>query len=278
MLKKRFGIKSRFLTGIQCSVGVAVIVICVLTAVVTSNGDTEMAGEDLTVIVPLEKDVIAPVSDESQGATSLIAEEEETEEYLGEMEIAAYCSCEICIKKSDGYLTYSGQRPVQGITVAANLEVFQIGKKLRIGGHVYEVQDKLSARAKEKLSLYFDSHEAALAFGRARLPVYMIHQKETHEGTLLGVFDITGYCSCEVCCGKKEKYLTKTETIPRAGYTVAADPSILEMGTKVEIGGIVYTVEDTGESVTGNVIDIYFDTHEEAVRFGRQRKEVYLVQ
>lgn len=59
---------------------------------------------------------------------------------------------------------------------------------------------------------------------------------------------------------------------------MAADPSILEMGTKVEIGGIVYTVEDTGESVTGNVIDIYFDTHEEAVRFGRQRKEVYLVQ
>ena len=278
MLKKRFGIKSRFLTGIQCSVGVAVIVICVLTAVVTSNGDTEMAGEDLTVIVPLEKDVIAPVSDESQGATSLIAEEEETEEYLGEMEIAAYCSCEICIKKSDGYLTYSGQRPAQGVTVAANLEVFQIGDRLRIGGHVYEVQDKLSVQARETLSLYFDSHEAALAFGRARLPVYKIHQKETHEGMLLGVFDITGYCGCEVCCGKKEKYLTKTETIPRAGYTVAADPSILEMGTKVEIGGIVYTVEDTGESVTGNVIDIYFDTHEEAVRFGRQRKEVYLVQ
>ena len=278
MLKKRFGIKSRFLTGIQCSVGVAVIVISVLAAVVTSNGDTETAGEDLTAIVPLEKDVIASVSGERQGGASLIAEEEETEEYLGEMEIAAYCSCEICIKKSDGYLTYSGQRPAQGITVAANLEVFQIGDRLRIGGHVYEVQDKLSARARETLSLYCDSHEAALAFGRARLPVYKIHQKETHEGMLLGVFDITGYCGCEVCCGKKEKYLTKTETIPRAGYTVAADPSILEMGTKVEIGGIVYTVEDTGESVTGNVIDIYFDTHEEAVRFGRQRKEVYLVQ
>ena len=278
MLKKRFGIKSRFLTGIQCSVGVAVIVISVLAAVVTSNGDTETAGEDLTAIVPLEKDVIASVSCERQGGASLIAEEEETEEYLGEMEIAAYCSCEICIKKSDGYLTYSGQRPAQGITVAANLEVFQIGDRLRIGGHVYEVQDKLSARARETLSLFFDSHEEALAFGRTRLPVYIFHQKEIHEGMLLGVFDITGYCGCEVCCGKKEKYLTKTETIPRAGYTVAADPSILEMGTKVEIGGIVYTVEDTGESVTGNVIDIYFDTHEEAVRFGRQRKEVYLVQ
>ena len=54
MLKKRFGIKSRFLTGIQCSVGVAVIVISVLAAVVTSNGDTETAGEDLTAIVPLK--------------------------------------------------------------------------------------------------------------------------------------------------------------------------------------------------------------------------------
>ena len=105
MLKKRFGIKSWFLTGIQCSVGVAVIVISVLAAVITSNGYTETAGEDLTAIVPLEKDVIASVSGERQEAASLISEEEE---YLGEMEIAAYCSCEICIKKSDGYLTYSG--------------------------------------------------------------------------------------------------------------------------------------------------------------------------
>ena len=82
MLKKRFGIKSWFLTGIQCSVGVAVIVISVLAAVVTSNGDTETAGEDLTAIVPLEKDVIASVSGERQEAASLMAEEEETEEYL----------------------------------------------------------------------------------------------------------------------------------------------------------------------------------------------------
>ena len=54
--------------------------------------------------------------------------------------------------------------------------------------------------------------------------------------------------------------------------------SLHREGTKIEIDGIVYTIEDTGKSVTGNVIDIYFDTHEEAVRFGRQKKEVYLVQ
>lgn len=49
------------------------------------------------------------------------------------------------------------------------------------------------------------------------------------------------------------------------------------MGSKVEIDGIVYMVEDTGGLVKGNVIDIYFDTHEEAVMFGRQKKKVYLV-
>lgn len=279
MLKEHFGVKKRFLTAIQCSVGAAIILVCVLTTVATCNGDTETTEEDLTTIMPLEESAVTLVLNEGQEKASLnVTEAEKTEEYLGEMEIAAYCSCKRCVKDSDGYITYSGQRPAQGITVAADLELFQIGDKLRIGDHVYEVQDKLSARAKEKLSLYFDDHEEALVFGRAKLPVYLLHQEEVYDGTSLGVFDITGYCSCEECCGEKEVYLTKSETIPRARHTVAVDLSILEMGAKIEIDGIVYTVEDTGKSVTGNVIDIYFDTHEEAVRFGRQKKEVYLVQ
>ena len=49
------------------------------------------------------------------------------------------------------------------------------------------------------------------------------------------------------------------------------------MESKVEINDIVYVVEDTGKVVKGNVIDIYFNTHEEAVRFGRQKINVYLV-
>lgn len=279
MLKEHFGVKKRFLTAIQCSVGAAVILICVLTTVATCNGDTETTGKELATIAPLEESAITLVLNEGQEKTSLnSAEEAKTEEYLGEMEIAAYCSCKRCIMDSDGYITYSGQRPAQGITVAADLELFQIGDKLRIGDHVYEVQDKLSAGAKEKLSLYFDNHEEALAFGRAELPVYLLHQEEMNDGTSLGVFEITGYCGCEECCGEKEVYLTKSETIPKSEHTVAADLSVLEMGTKIEIDGVVYTVEDTGKRVKGNVIDIYFDTHEEAVRFGRQKKEVYLVQ
>lgn len=49
------------------------------------------------------------------------------------------------------------------------------------------------------------------------------------------------------------------------------------MGSRIRIGETVYTVEDTGASITGHVIDIYFDTHVEAVENGRYEAEVFLV-
>ena len=50
------------------------------------------------------------------------------------------------------------------------------------------------------------------------------------------------------------------------------------MGTQVMIDGNIYTVEDTGWSPYGDAwIDIYFDSHEVALCFGVQMKEVYLV-
>ena len=70
--------------------------------------------------------------------------------------------------------------------------------------------------------------------------------------------------------------LTKTETVPKAAHTIAADPSVIPLGTRIVIDGVVYTVEDTGKAVKGNQLDIYFDTHEEAVLYGRKNKYVYL--
>ena len=48
------------------------------------------------------------------------------------------------------------------------------------------------------------------------------------------------------------------------------------LGTWIVIDGVVYTVEDTGKAVKGNQLDIYFDTHEEAVLYGRKNRYVYL--
>lgn len=94
-------------------------------------------------------------------------------------------------------------------------------------------------------------------------------------GTSLGVFSISGYCNCDQCGGGSG--LTYSGAVPRAGHTIAADLAILPLGSKVRVGSIVYTVEDRGSSVQGNMLDIYYDSHEEAASHGRTTQEVFLV-
>ncbi len=204
------------------------------------------------------------------------AESCEEEIYIGELEIAAYCGCDSCVGCAGTFRTYSGGFPEQGRTVAANLDTFQIGDILRIGSHIYTVEDKVSDAASEQLCIYFSDHEEALGFGRQTYSVYKINQPIEEPSSFLGRFLVTGYCSCDECCGKKEQKLTKTETAPRSGHTIAVDPEVLPFGTEVTIDGVTYTAEDTGNAIKGRMIDIYFDTHQEAVNFGRQEKKVYL--
>ena len=189
--------------------------------------------------------------------------------YLGELEVAAY--------SSDGKeLTYSGELPVKGRTAAGALSVFKIGDTVLIDGDTYVIEDKVDEAASEKLRIYFDSHDEAMQFGRKTCAVYR-HSEEPLEGAnYLGEFQVTGYCSCSLCCGEKEEKLTKSETVPKAAHTIAADPSVIPLGTRIVIDGVSYVVEDTGKAIKGKQLDIYFDTHEEAVRYGRKEKYVYL--
>lgn len=79
----------------------------------------------------------------------------------------------------------------------------------------------------------------------------------------------TAYCHCEICCGKSDG-ITATGTKATAGRTIAVDPSVIPYGTEVIINGNTYIAEDCGASVKGKSIDIYFDSHAEALAFGRQ--------
>lgn len=79
----------------------------------------------------------------------------------------------------------------------------------------------------------------------------------------MGEFNITGYDSCEQCCGKWAEFgITKDGSKPIAGFTIAVDPDIIPIGSIVEINGHEYFAEDTG-NFSGNAIDIYFNNHEE---------------
>ena len=90
------------------------------------------------------------------------------------------------------------------------------------------------------------------------------------------IFKITAYCSCYKCCGKTNG-ITAMGTRATAGKTVAAS-SQFGFGTKLNINGHVYTVEDRGGAITGNKIDIYVNSHAEALAWGVRYLPVSVVQ
>jgi len=100
-------------------------------------------------------------------------------------------------------------------------------------------------------------------------------KQEKIEKESLGIFKITAYCSCKKCCGKTDG-ITASGTKVTAGKTIAA-PSRFAFGTQLEIDGHIYTVEDRGGAIKGNRIDIYFNSHKEALAFGVKNREVFLI-
>ncbi len=111
----------------------------------------------------------------------------------------------------------------------------------------------------------------------------------TKSGNSLGMFEITAYCSCKKCCGVWAENRPKDENgndivytasgaIARPNHTIAVDPSVIPFGTQIVINGITYTAEDTGGAIKGNRLDIYFDSHEAALQWGRQTHEVFASQ
>ena len=81
----------------------------------------------------------------------------------------------------------------------------------------------------------------------------------------LGEYRISAYCPCEKCCLKSDG-ITASGTQATAGRTAAMNG--VQFGTKIVIDGHEYTVEDRGGGLGSKIIDIYFDTHDEALNSG----------
>ena len=81
----------------------------------------------------------------------------------------------------------------------------------------------------------------------------------------LGEYRISAYCPCEKCCLKSDG-ITASGAQATAERTAAMNG--VPFGTKIVIDGHEYTVEDRGGGLGSKIIDIYFDTHEEALNSG----------
>lgn len=98
---------------------------------------------------------------------------------------------------------------------------------------------------------------------------------EDMYGQKLENFQITYYCPCEICYDKASK-VTASGTPVAEGKTIATDPNVIPYGTKVIIGGHVFTAEDTGRKVQGNQISIYVNNHAEVSASDTENTDVYL--
>ncbi len=108
---------------------------------------------------------------------------------------------------------------------------------------------------------------------------------------MLKTMEVTAYCPCKKCCEWHRNWRFKAVT--GAGYpkkigvtasgtkakpgTIAADTSRYPFGTQMYIPGYGYgTVEDRGGAIKGGHIDVFFKSHQEALQWGRVKREVYI--
>ena len=100
--------------------------------------------------------------------------------------------------------------------------------------------------------------------------VQIIEEYTEEPGSVsLGEFEITHFCFCEICCGKWSDGITASGTTATENRTIAVDPNVIPIGTEVVIDGQVYIAEDTGSAITGNRIDVFVASHDEAINRGR---------
>lgn len=60
--------------------------------------------------------------------------------------------------------------------------------------------------------------------------------------------------------------------------TIAVDPRVIPLGTKVYIPGYGTAIaSDTGGAIKGNIIDLYMNTYEECIRWGRRPVTLHVV-
>lgn len=99
------------------------------------------------------------------------------------------------------------------------------------------------------------------------------------ERTLIGIFRITAYCTekySHICGGGAG--ITASGAPVTAGTTIAVDPSVIPLGSRVYIEGIGERIaQDTGGVVNGYILDLALPTHSEALNFGVQSRKVYLI-
>lgn len=97
------------------------------------------------------------------------------------------------------------------------------------------------------------------------------------------MMEVTAYCACKKCCGPKAQGITASgkRVNFNGGLFVAADKKVFDFHTKLKIPGYAngqsVPVLDRGGAIKGNKLDVFFPSHAQALKWGRQRIPVTVV-
>lgn len=103
----------------------------------------------------------------------------------------------------------------------------------------------------------------------------------------MGEYSFTAYCPYSCCCDgygisdSSQTPYTSSGAVAQEGVTIAVDSSVIPYGSIViiEIDGqqYKYIAQDCGGAIRGNIIDIYFNSHQKAMNFGRKYGKTYIL-
>lgn len=103
------------------------------------------------------------------------------------------------------------------------------------------------------------------------------------DGTVYTYSDCFSVTATAYTTQRKGWNKTATGTVAREGE-IAVDPDVIPYGTKVFIitsdGSVTYgvaTAEDCGGAISGNKVDLFYDTYNECIYFGRQTCTLYVL-
>lgn len=99
---------------------------------------------------------------------------------------------------------------------------------------------------------------------------------------IASAYDLS-YASCGKRPGDRGYGITASGMRAQVGV-VAVDPRVIPLGTRLYIeavdGSWVYgnaIAGDTGGAIKGNRVDLFFDTYDECIKFGRRKARVYIL-
>jgi len=199
----------------------------------------------------------------------------------------------VCSRREADRLVEQGRVTVDGVTAVLGMQIEEGQEVVLIPGvegellrtdSVYYLDGKEQSRTEISSVITRQSVNALIAIGTKV-------DQPAQSGTFIGAngealrylrkltVKATAYSKYDPGCND----YTATGTLARYGV-VAVDPKVIPLGSKLYImssdGSFIYghaVAEDTGGSIRGNRIDLYFDSVEQCMVFGRRECTVYVL-